>query len=379
MRGAAPVAGHLHVAHLAPGAGESAVAGSDKRMSRHDNSVPLRVWLGQAVSMSASVLLTRVVLAAAERAGVRTRELAAAAGLDLSQLEDPDARVPHPVHLAVWRESVARSGDECFGARVAELLVPSAYGVVGYAFAASATLAEAWERIARHSRLLYDEVHLTREEHGDEVALGYVLAGREGPDALYEAALASLTLNARRLSGGAFRPLRITLRHRAPPRRLPQLLGAPVLFGQTEDALVLAREAMSVPVRGSDPQLAAILERHAQDLLQRLPPSNDDLVQQVRRVLVDALPDGLPDAATVAARLGLHVRTLQRRLRERGLSLHVLGDEVRQELARVHLANPRLPLAEVAFLLGFSEPSAFHKAFRRWTGLSPGAFRVRNS
>lgn len=326
--------------------------------------------------MGASVLLTRVVLAAAEQAGVPTGTLVAAAGLDPALLEDADARVPHPAHLAVWREAVARSGDDSFGLRVAALLEPRTYGVVGYAFAASATLAEAWERLSRHSRLLYDEVRLTRTERGDEVALGYTLGGRVGPDALYEAAVVSLTLNARRICGGALRPLRVVLRHRAPPRRLPQLLGAPVLFGQTEDALVVEREALSASVRGADPQLASILDRHAQDLLQRLPPVADDLVQQVRRVMVDALPGGLPDAATVANRLGLQVRTLQRRLRERGVTLHGLGDQVRQELARAHLANPQLPLAEVAFLLGFTEPSAFHKAFRRWTGQSPGAFRV---
>jgi AraC-like DNA-binding protein len=105
-------------------------------------------------------------------------------------------------------------------------------------------------------------------------------------------------------------------------------------------------------------------------------PHQDSLTRQVRGLLTEALKAGDPRLETLSQRLGLSARTLQRRLREEGTSHQDLLDEVRSELSRRYLLEPELAICEVAYLLGFSEPSAFHRAFRRWTGVTPKAFRM---
>lgn len=106
-------------------------------------------------------------------------------------------------------------------------------------------------------------------------------------------------------------------------------------------------------------------------LARPLEASVDSLLARVRRFLAEMLGDGAPSLGAIAQRLHMSPRTLQRRLELDGTSFHVLAGDVRRERALAYLADPKLPLAEVAFLLGFSAPSAFHRAFRKWTGRTP--------
>jgi AraC-like DNA-binding protein len=114
---------------------------------------------------------------------------------------------------------------------------------------------------------------------------------------------------------------------------------------------------------------------HAELLLERLSGADDDVVERVRGELLKAARVGMPGVADVARALGVGVRTLQRQLRAQGTNFGMLSDEVRVCLARQYLGDRVLTIAEIAYLLGFSEPSAFTRAFRRWTGTSPQRFR----
>jgi AraC-like DNA-binding protein len=120
--------------------------------------------------------------------------------------------------------------------------------------------------------------------------------------------------------------------------------------------------------------LFAYLERHA-DALQARVPDADSLAGRVRKCLIARLRDGEPEQPTIARALGLSERTLQRRLRAEHTTFAALLDQVRSELASMYLLDPQLAVFEVAYLLGFSEPSAFNRAFRRWTGKTPREFR----
>ena len=141
-----------------------------------------------------------------------------------------------------------------------------------------------------------------------------------------------------------------------------------------ENALVFpAWSHMSLSAT-ADAELSAILARHAQHLLEQLPPVND-FVAHVRRLVAEELAGGDPSAEHIAARLHMSARTLRRRLQEHGARHKLLLDELRRELAIRYLSEERLEIAEVAFLLGFSEASAFHRAFKRWTGRTPSDYR----
>ncbi len=136
---------------------------------------------------------------------------------------------------------------------------------------------------------------------------------------------------------------------------------------------VVAREAWDRPIVGADATLRAILERHGLHLAARAP--SPALVDHARTTLAAMIGEGLADIATLARRLGVTPRTLQRKLEAEGVAYSELLDQARRELACAYLADPALSVEEIAALTGYSEASAFSRAFRRWTGASPLRYR----
>jgi AraC-like DNA-binding protein len=178
------------------------------------------------------------------------------------------------------------------------------------------------------------------------------------------------------LAGASWRPQRVVFGHPRPrdTAEHARIFDCPVSFGGDEH-LRLEFDAgdLERPVPGADRSLLPIVEQHLDKLLERL--SGASLVQDVRTALAEMLCDGSPNLRAVAKRLGMSVRTLQRRLEEHDVVFRDLVQEVRRELAERYLAERDANLTEVAFLLGYSELSSFDRAFRRWTGSTPVARR----
>jgi AraC-like DNA-binding protein len=135
---------------------------------------------------------------------------------------------------------------------------------------------------------------------------------------------------------------------------------------------------LDMPLRRRDPALRRWLERQAAAILARL-PADGDACQEVRGVLAGQATSGEVTIAVVARRLSTTSRTPQRRLARRGTSFEALRAEARRQAAELYLGTTTLTIAEVAYLLGYSEPAAFHHAFRRWHRTTPQAFRARNA
>ena len=138
-----------------------------------------------------------------------------------------------------------------------------------------------------------------------------------------------------------------------------------------------ALEQLGMELPKADPQLGALLARFAQDALARRSGQEPAPLDQVHQLIAEALQQGLPTLGQIARRMAVSERTLRRRLEEQGTTFRAVLDETRARISRSYVSDRRLPLSEVAFLLGFSEPSAFHRAFKRWTGSTPAAFRSR--
>jgi AraC-like DNA-binding protein len=165
---------------------------------------------------------------------------------------------------------------------------------------------------------------------------------------------------------------------RPPGTDRSRVLGCPTHFGCPETRFVFRRSLLERPLPRTDPALFHYLERHAAAVAEGL-PTNADLAARVRRLVTDSLRGGEPTPARAAKALGVSQRTLQRRLRDEGTSFARIVDGTRRELSEHYLSEPNVAAFEVAFLLGYSEPSAFHRAFRRWTGMTPQEFRRRAS
>ena len=183
---------------------------------------------------------------------------------------------------------------------------------------------------------------------------------------------------ARRVTNTPLVPRAVWFKHRAPARTAThlRLFGVAPAFEQPETALVFDARALSLPIRGAEPGLATYLDAYARDVLARL-PADDDLASAVERAVTTSLARGVPDVESIATQLGMSARTLQRRLTEAQTSYQAIVDRARKQLALRYLEDDRLPLAEIGFLVGFADPSNFHRAFRRWTGETPSAYRLR--
>ncbi|MFN0253857.1 MAG: helix-turn-helix domain-containing protein, partial [Kofleriaceae bacterium] len=188
--------------------------------------------------------------------------------------------------------------------------------------------------------------------------------------------LAAMVTRARACAGAAWAPDAVEVTFRAPPdlAELRRVFRCELRFGRAAPRLVCSRATWDAPVTDADPALLAVLEDHAQRLLRELPPT-EDFVSRVRRVISHELGGGEPSTAHIARSLGTSERTLQRRLSEAGQTFANLLDETRAATAKAHLRDPAMSLSSIAFLLGFADQSAFTRAFRRWTGATPSAFR----
>ncbi len=254
------------------------------------------------------------------------------------------------------------------------------YGVFGLAWKSATNLRGSCERAARYARVLTsvtsyeireaDEgVYMYLHRDGDRSKLGLRLSN--------EASIASIAAICQEVSTGTFQPLAIYFRHEVPGSAAAheQHFGCPVHFGTEIDALLISHEIMRAPNRVGDPSIVKFFDTHLEEELSKF---DDDasLERRVRLRVSQSLSQGIPTLSDIASYFGMSGRTLQRRLADRGYSYQALVDESRRELAERLLKETEYPLAEVAFLTGFSEQSAFNRAFKRWAGQTPRSFRI---
>jgi AraC-like DNA-binding protein len=156
-----------------------------------------------------------------------------------------------------------------------------------------------------------------------------------------------------------------------------RLFGIAPRYDRAVNALELTGDAAARPVLTADPLLSRVVVRHAEALLAERPAAAETTAGTVRRILTRLLGDDEAGCSLTAVSANLHMseRSLQRRLADEGVSFDALLDELRRELALRYLADEKVAIAEIAYLLGYSEPSAFHRAFKRWTGTTPAEAR----
>jgi AraC-like DNA-binding protein len=298
-------------------------------------------------------------------------------GIDRELLHDPDATVPMSACVGLLAEGVRATGDDNLGLHVAERAELGAFDVHFYAMVSSPTLGAAFERVCRYQRLIHETSQVRLEKSGDHAVVSHRLAGgTAAPRQTAELLLAAWLRTGRIATGMRWNPAEVRFAHRAPldSREHKRFFGAPVRFATGENALVLPAALLDLPCRRTDPSLLSLLDRYAAD---RLGGSRTaTFADRARAALSGELQAGNVTAHALAARLKLSVRTLHRSLAAEGTSYRRLLDQLRLDTARRYLSDDRMSVAEVAFLVGFSELSAFHRAFKRWTGRTPVTFRA---
>jgi AraC-like DNA-binding protein len=261
-----------------------------------------------------------------------------------------------------------------FGLNAAQVPPLGLVSVIDLAMCSSTYLGECWHRGVRFANLAIDCAGPRLDDGGDPVFLRFrpPVSDDAIPRHAVEFALASYLVVGRRATGAPIVPRAVRFRH-GRPRDVSaheRLFGVPVSFGHACSEIELDPAVLQLPLRDADPAMSKLMERYAEEWLARLGVQTS-LVDQISRHIYAELGSGVPSAEAIARRLGLSERSLSRRLRAEGLPYPEVVDSVRRELALVYLRNRSLKMAEVAFLLGFSELSAFYRAFRRWHGKTP--------
>jgi AraC-like DNA-binding protein len=317
-------------------------------------------------------------------------ELARAQGLDVEAvvnaagaagyLENIDGRVPWQACERLALDIVQRIGPAGM-VRTMQKLRGAGFSILYYAARYSDTVGLALRRVAEHYHLTSTLATCELVESSNDARL--TLTQREHLSSKFKGlisvlwAVSNVTV-LRQLVGADFCPVEVRLELPRPsdPDELgayTEALRSPLRFDAPVSAIEIERTLLDEKVVGADPVLEAAMMRYVSELTARLP--DEGLAGRVRRVLVESLRAGEPGVGTVARTLGTTSRTLQRRLRDEGTSFQQVLDEVRREVAVTHMRGRRATIDEIAFLLGFEKPSSFHRAFKRWTGITPGEFR----
>lgn len=261
---------------------------------------------------------------------------------------------------------------------VGEAMRPDEYGALGLAWKAAPNLMGSFSRVVRYWRLWTSFTQYDMQDTQEGILF---IEHRDGERRLgmrisIEADLASGVSLSRQVSPGPFTPLAVYFQHPGPKSRHHHetYFGCPVHFDANQDAMLLSREALNAPNLLGDEGITEFLVSHLDRELSEI-DDTPSLSHQTKREIARGLSEGLPKMADIAKHLGMSVRSFHRRLADQGVTFQSLTEETRRELALSMLKEEQFALSEIAFMTGFSEQSAFSRAFKRWTGQTPATYR----
>jgi AraC-like DNA-binding protein len=319
------------------------------------------------------------VIDEASRRGAQRQAMLSAAGLSGGELASPEAPIPLRSVLAVWEAAMRAVRDPGLPIAVAKRFSIEQYPVLGFAVMTAPTVREAIQRVVRFGALVSDSGKWELEEREEAAHLTWVRAGplRLGHRVANESAIAEFFHAARQVIGPRAAALAVSFRHPKPEAvsAHQQHFGVRPAWGAPADKIVLPLALLDAAPRLANPALSDYFVRLGAERL-KSQQAEETLQARVARTIAEELADGEPSLTRVARRLGLAERTLRRELSEEGVPFRALVESVRRERAEV-LLKQAVSLAEIAFSLGFSDLSAFSRAFKRWTGRAPSQARGR--
>lgn len=301
------------------------------------------------------------------------------AGLDPDALPQAGERFAFPAVKRLWALVQEVTGDPCYGLKVGRQWHPSAAHALGYAWLASDSLLESFQRLVRYYRVITtskEVVEFVSKREGywfswDDSQSYYGISDIE-----YDEGFAAVIALCRISAGDRMSPQRIRMRRDPPPcqQEFTEFFRAPIEYSADENSMLFDRSRIEASLPSRNIQIAMECERIIERYLAQL--DRDNIAARIKAQLLVELPSGTVTEEDVAKSLHLSVRTMQRRLHEEGTSYKQLLDDTRREIALQYIRDRTVSINEMTYLLGYSEPANFSRAFKRWTGQSPRAMRA---
>ena len=310
--------------------------------------------------------------------GALPQRFAEIAGCDLLQAENPDLRVPFAIFQALMREAKQACGDPAFGLHFGAESQFVDMSIVGLITHAAETMGQAFEQMNRFARLA---IEVDGHDSGDRFAItrrdGEVwiedrrLDPNDFPE-LTEATFARFISNTARFMGDVPFAKHIVVTHTEPVHwpAYAEILKVPVTFASDRNAIAIHESWLSLPLPYSNQYVFGVFSDKAQALLEELLLAKT-VKGQVESALIRTLHTGEFGMDQIARKLGQSRTSLYRKLKAEGVTFDGLVDTLRHRMAIGYLAGRKVSVSEAAYLLGFADPSAFSRAFKRWTGKSP--------
>ncbi len=309
-----------------------------------------------------------------------TTQILEEAGIGPADLARPETRLPHRLVMSILEAWVEHTGDRTIGLRAGASVEPGDLDPIEHAARSCPTFRDALGCVARYMHLVHEAADVSIVESGDRALWRYrITDGVPQPRAANDFVIAAAASFSLRWCTGIERmPLEIHFMHDAPASALDDYAAfsrSIVKFGMPHNGFVLEKALLDRATRGSNARMHEAFDRYARELSERVTVGARS---RAREAILAHLSSGDMCMETVAAGLAMSVPTLRRRLEEEGTTFTDLVDDVRRELAERYLRDHDRTIGEIASLLGFAHAPAFHKAFRRWNGVTPSAHRGRS-
>jgi AraC-like DNA-binding protein len=326
----------------------------------------------------ASGVLARLACARAREARIELPPLLRRAHVSPEQIADSRIRLPVSRQIRLVNLIAGELGDELLGFHLGRQVDLRELGLLYYVLASSETVLESIRRAVRYS-VLANEGVLQQCSVGRQlvISLHYVGVGRHLDRHQPEFLMTLVVRMLRQLTGLRVQPLRVRLMHGrgTPAAEYASYFGQEVGFNAPYDDIAFAATVGDLPVISADPYLNRLLVRYCEEALVQRRPIRHSFRSTVENAIVPLLPHAEVRAVDIARKLGVSVRTFSRRLSEEGVSFSEVLERLRRDLAKRYLNDDDLSISQIAWLLGFSEASAFSKAYKRWNGQPPRSAR----
>jgi AraC-like DNA-binding protein len=321
--------------------------------------------------------VARLAYAHASAKGADADVLLREAGLSRGQIDDPDSRLEVRSQIKFLNLVAETLNDGLLGFHLSQNFDPRTVGLLHYVLASSDTLNEAIRRVARYSSIVNEGIRLTQRE-GKQIGLTfeYVGVSRHLDRHQIEFWMAVLIRGCRRLTNRHFTADQVSFIHRrnvSPEERA--FYGCKLTFGADVDEARFSPSTLNVPIVSADPYLNKLLTKYCEEALAHRRTNRNPYETRVENAIAVLLPHGKAQMDEVARKLGISRRTLTRRLASEGLTFTGVLNALRSDLAKRHLADNGLSISKIAWLLGYSDGSAFSTAYKRQAGITPRATR----
>ena len=300
--------------------------------------------------------------------------------VDPAWVKSPDARIPIETYLHIQDEAAVCLNDPYFGLHVGEFAEAGSWSILGYMMMNCRNVGEAFEKSARYSRIIGNLIEVRMDQTFKKTKIIFFTSPHapEMSRHCFDTAFSTSIHMMRNLTGIDMHPLEVTFTYTEPESmsEYERIFQCPVLFGQKENSFTLDRKILQTPILMANPSLLDHFETYARDFLVEMDRQNEH-TRIVTKIILARLDDEGLSIEKVAKEMSISVRTLQKRLEEEGVIFSDLLKDIRRKLAQRYLRE-NYSVEQITYLLGFSEPSAFRKAFKKWLGVTPREYREQS-